>query len=166
MSVIMEKLSNIIPDFREIVDIFNGMMAQHTEDTAHIEDQTKTWARCSPSLYYLTECLQVPPGLAGCSLQVPEANQDPGAGGLFSEAGRVCVSWNLLGVPEVLAADHHHGSLYQESLLALCQENKRAMAAELAIHTEDVIMTWVSEQQILVSIYRPWGLRYCAVPGD
>ena len=47
MSVIMEKLSNIIPDFREIVDIFNGMMAQHTEDTAHIEDQTKTWARRS-----------------------------------------------------------------------------------------------------------------------
>ena len=48
MSVIMEKLSNIIPDFREIVDIFNGMLAQHTEDTAHIEDQTKTWVRCCP----------------------------------------------------------------------------------------------------------------------
>ena len=39
MSVIMEKL---IPDFREIVEIFKGMLAQHTEDTAHIEDTTKT----------------------------------------------------------------------------------------------------------------------------
>ena len=45
MSVIMDKLSNIIPDFREIVEIFNGMLAQHTEDTAHIEDETKTWVR-------------------------------------------------------------------------------------------------------------------------
>ena len=60
-------------------------------------------------------------------------------------------------MPEVLAADHHHGPLYQESLLAPCQENKIALAAELAIHTEDVILTWVSEQQILVRIYRPWG---------
>ena len=51
MSVIMEKLSRIIPDFREIVDIFNGMRAQHTEDTAHIEDQTKTWV--SPDLHYV-----------------------------------------------------------------------------------------------------------------
>ena len=48
-------------------------------------------------------------------------------------------------------------SATRESLLALCQENRLALAAELAIHTEDVIMTWVSEQQILVSIYRPWG---------
>ena len=45
MSVIMEKLSNIIPDFKEIVEIFNGMLAQHTEDTAHIEDETKTLVR-------------------------------------------------------------------------------------------------------------------------
>ena len=40
MSVIMDKLSNIIPDFKEIVEIFNGRLAQHTEDTAHIEDES------------------------------------------------------------------------------------------------------------------------------
>ena len=42
MSVIMEK---IIPDFQEIAEIFNGMRAQHQEDTAHVEDQTKTSVR-------------------------------------------------------------------------------------------------------------------------
>ena len=38
----------------------------------------------------------------------------------------------------------------RESLLAVCQENKVALAAELSIKTEDVILTWVSEQHILV----------------
>ena len=42
MSVIMEK---IIPDFQEIAEIFSGMVAQHQEDTAHVEDQTKTSVR-------------------------------------------------------------------------------------------------------------------------
>ena len=39
---IMDKLTNKIPDFKELVDIFNGMIAQHNEDTAHIEDTRKT----------------------------------------------------------------------------------------------------------------------------
>ena len=39
MSLIMEK---IIPDFREIAEIFTGMRTQHQEDTAHVEDETKT----------------------------------------------------------------------------------------------------------------------------
>ena len=38
----------------------------------------------------------------------------------------------------------------RESLLAVCQENKVALATELSIKTEDVILTWVSEQHILV----------------
>ena len=42
MTNIMDKLANKIPDFKEIVDIFNGMIAQHNEDTAHIEDTQKT----------------------------------------------------------------------------------------------------------------------------
>ena len=41
-------------------------------------------------------------------------------------------------------------SATRESLLAVCQENKLALAAELAINSEDVILTWVSEQQLLV----------------
>ena len=42
MSAIVESISNIIPDFRELVDIFNGMRSQHLEDTADVEDETKT----------------------------------------------------------------------------------------------------------------------------
>ena len=41
-------------------------------------------------------------------------------------------------------------SATRESLLAVCQENKLSLAAQLAIKTEDVVMTWVSEQHILV----------------
>ena len=54
-------------------------------------------------------------------------------------------------------------SATRDSLLALCQENKVALAADLAIDTEDVIMTWVSEQQILVSevIILPESVLYC-----
>ena len=39
----METLASKIPDFKEIVDIFNGMVAQHKEDTANIEDTRKTY---------------------------------------------------------------------------------------------------------------------------
>ena len=42
MSNLMETLASKIPDFKEIVDIFNGMVAQHKEDTANIEDTRKT----------------------------------------------------------------------------------------------------------------------------
>ena len=42
-------------------------------------------------------------------------------------------------------------SATRDSLTEVCQQNKLALAAELAIKTEDVIMTWVSEQQILVN---------------
>ena len=42
MSGLIETLATKIPDFKEIVDIFNGMIAQHQEDTAHIEDTRKT----------------------------------------------------------------------------------------------------------------------------
>ena len=42
-------------------------------------------------------------------------------------------------------------SATRDSLTEVCQQNKVALAAELAINTEDVIMTWVSEQQILVN---------------
>ena len=43
MSGLMDTLASKIPDFKEIVDIFNGMIAQHNEDTAHIEDTRKTY---------------------------------------------------------------------------------------------------------------------------
>ena len=43
MSNLVETLASKIPDFKEIVDIFNGMVAQHNEDTAHIEDTRKTY---------------------------------------------------------------------------------------------------------------------------
>ena len=43
MSNLMETLASKIPDFKEIVDIFNGMVAQHKEDTANIEDTRKTY---------------------------------------------------------------------------------------------------------------------------
>ena len=36
-----------------------------------------------------------------------------------------------------------------ESLPAICEDNARTLASELAINTEDVIMTWVSELQSL-----------------
>ena len=42
MSGLMDTLASKIPDFKEIVDIFNGIIAQHNEDTAHIEDTRKT----------------------------------------------------------------------------------------------------------------------------
>ena len=42
MSNMIEKFSTIIPDFKEVVEIFNGMLEQHTEDTAHVHDETKT----------------------------------------------------------------------------------------------------------------------------
>ena len=40
--ILVGKLVTKIPDFKDIVDIFNGMIAQHNEDTAHIEDTRKT----------------------------------------------------------------------------------------------------------------------------
>ena len=56
-------------------------------------------------------------------------------------------------------------SATRESLPALCQENKLALAAELDINTEDVIMTWVSEQQSLVNkvIKVSGSVLYCTV---
>ena len=52
MSNLMETLASKIPDFKEIVDIFNGMIAQHNEDTAHIEDTRKTYVYIlSPVIY-------------------------------------------------------------------------------------------------------------------
>ena len=54
MSLIMEK---IIPDFREIAEILTGMRSQHLEDTAHLEDETKTSVRNSP-LSFLTSFLR------------------------------------------------------------------------------------------------------------
>ena len=38
----MEMLTSRIPDFKIVADIFNGMVAEHREDTAHIEDTRKT----------------------------------------------------------------------------------------------------------------------------
>ena len=43
MSNLVGTLASKIPDFKEIVDIFNGMVAQHNEDTADIEDTRKTY---------------------------------------------------------------------------------------------------------------------------
>ena len=45
MSNLVETLASKIPDFKELVDIFNGMVAQHEEDTAHIEDTRKTYLK-------------------------------------------------------------------------------------------------------------------------
>ena len=42
MSNLVETLASKIPDFKELVEIFNGMVAQHNEDTAAIEDTRKT----------------------------------------------------------------------------------------------------------------------------
>ena len=55
-------------------------------------------------------------------------------------------------------------SASRESLLEVCQQNKVALAAELAIETEDVVMTWVSEQQILVKkvIISPGAVMFSA----
>ena len=56
-------------------------------------------------------------------------------------------------------------SATRESLLAVCQENKLALAAELAINSEDVILTWVSELHILVNnvIIEPGAVLYCTL---
>ena len=45
MSNLVETLASKIPDFKELVDIFNGMVTQHKEDTAHIEDTRKTYLK-------------------------------------------------------------------------------------------------------------------------
>ena len=44
----------------------------------------------------------------------------------------------------------------RDSLQALCQDNAVALAAELGIDTEDVIMSWVSELQSLVNTEQCW----------
>ena len=42
MAALMERLTSKIPDFKELANIFNGMVEQHNQDTAHIEDTKKT----------------------------------------------------------------------------------------------------------------------------
>ena len=42
MDSLLGSFSSKIPDFHEIIDIFNHMVEQHGEDTAHIEDTRKT----------------------------------------------------------------------------------------------------------------------------
>ena len=42
MAFLLEKIAEKVPDFKDIVEIFNDMVAQHQEDTAHIEDTRLT----------------------------------------------------------------------------------------------------------------------------
>eukprot|EP00091_Calanus_sinicus_P005907 TRINITY_DN16447_c0_g1_i1.p1 TRINITY_DN16447_c0_g1~~TRINITY_DN16447_c0_g1_i1.p1 ORF type:complete len:113 (-),score=19.41 TRINITY_DN16447_c0_g1_i1:105-443(-) len=42
MASLVDRIVEIVPDFKDIVEIFNDMVAQHQEDTAHIEDTRKT----------------------------------------------------------------------------------------------------------------------------
>ena len=158
MSVIMEKLSSIIPDFREIVEIFNGMRAQHTEDMAHIEDPTKTSLLFLLGVLYKYQRRTKTRELEDCSVRLE--------GSLSAGSYSVCrMFWK-----QTITTGHciRRGvtSATRESLLAVCQENKLALAADLAIKTEDVILTWVSELHILVNnvIIEPGAGLYCTGP--
>ena len=42
MAFLLDTILEKVPDFKDIVEIFNDMVAQHREDTAHIEDTRKT----------------------------------------------------------------------------------------------------------------------------
>ena len=83
MSGLMDTLASKIPDFKEIVDIFNGMIAQHNEDTAHIEDTRKTYVYILSSVTYYSHfilCTQVFRHPARSPLQIPKEAEIPRAG--------------------------------------------------------------------------------------
>jgi len=134
----MDTLASKIPDFKEIVDIFNGIIAQHNEDTAHIEDTRKTSFVILLGVLYRYQKRLRSKELESVSCPLED---------LSEELAVLCARyWNLTNA---IGQTLRRGvsSATEETLPLVCEENREELARVCGVETEDVVMTWVSEMQ-------------------
>jgi len=138
MAFIVDKLVEKVPDFKDIVDIFNDMVAQHQEDTAHIEDTRKT-----PFPILLGVLYRYQKKTLGDELEHFAENQED----LKEEIEETCRKyWNQTSVIGH-AIRKGVSSATPETLEEICEENKNALIAELGIAEDDLVKIWVSEMR-------------------
>eukprot|EP00090_Calanus_glacialis_P045696 TRINITY_DN8653_c0_g1_i4.p2 TRINITY_DN8653_c0_g1~~TRINITY_DN8653_c0_g1_i4.p2 ORF type:complete len:498 (+),score=146.51 TRINITY_DN8653_c0_g1_i4:120-1613(+) len=138
MAFLVDKLVEIVPDFKDIVEIFNDMVAQHHEDTAHIEDTRKT-----PFPILLGVLYRYQQRTFGDELEEHAEKQED----LKDEIEEVCRKYWVQTRTIGHTIRKGVSSSTPETLDGICEENKNALIAELGLAEEDLIKIWVSELQ-------------------
>eukprot|EP00092_Neocalanus_flemingeri_P012112 GFUD01013060.1.p1 GENE.GFUD01013060.1~~GFUD01013060.1.p1 ORF type:complete len:497 (+),score=144.47 GFUD01013060.1:175-1665(+) len=138
MAFLIDKLVEKVPDFKDIVEIFNDMVAQHQEDTAHIEDTRQT-----PFPILLGVLYRYQKRTFGDELEQHAEDQED----LKDEIEEVCRKYwtQTKTIGHTIRKDI--ASATPETLAGICEENKNALIAELGIAEEDLVKIWVSEMQ-------------------
>jgi len=138
MAFLLEKIAEKVPDFKDIVEIFNDMVAQHQEDTAHIED-----TRLTPFPILLGVLYRYQQRTFGVELEEHAESQED----LKDEIEEVCRKYWVQTKTIGHAIRKGVAAATPESLNSVCEENKIALINELGIAEEDLIKVWVSEMQ-------------------
>jgi len=138
MAFLLEKVLEVVPDFKDIVEIFNDMVAQHKEDTAHIEDTRKT-----SFLILLGVLYRYQQRTFGEELEEHAADQED----LKDEIEEVCRKYWRQTKTIGHAIRKGVSAATPDTLATICQQNRDTLVTELGIAEEDLIMTWVSEMQ-------------------
>lgn len=138
MSFLLDKLVQKVPDFKDIVEIFNDMVAQHQEDTAHIEDTRKT-----PFPLLLGVLYRYQKRTFGDELEEHAEDQED----LKDEIEAVCRKYWIQTKTIGHSIRKDISSATPETLAVLCEENRLALIEELGLAEEDLVKVWVSEMQ-------------------
>jgi len=138
MAFLLDTILEKVPDFKDIVEIFNDMVAQHREDTAHIEDTRKT-----PFIILLGVLYRYQQRTFGDELEEHAENQED----LKDEIEEACRKYWTQTKTIGHAIRKDMAAATPENLASICQENKDNLIAELGMAEEDLVKIWVSEMQ-------------------